>query len=152
MDENKPYKRHAIQLTDLRVSELSIVVDLSVPRDASISGFNIETGRSAYDDSTKQIQVKMRVTMGPQEGEQAPFQLVAELHANFEVDESRFEVRHINDWADKNAPLVLYPYLREQVYSLTSRAGFQEALLPLIEIPTFKIGPKLDPDSKLEIK
>lgn len=143
MEERKPYKPHAIQLTDLRVSELSIQVDLSVPRDASIGGFNIETGRSVYDHEAHQIQVKMRVSMGNQEGETSPFQLTVELHGNFEVDESAFDIKFIEDWADKNAPLVLYPYVREQVYSLTSRAGFPEALLPLLEIPTFRIGPAI---------
>lgn len=144
MEEKQPYKLHAIQLTDLRVSELSIHVDLSVPRDASIGGFNIETGRSAYNHEEHQIQVKMRVSMGAQEGESSPFQLAVAIHGNFVVDESRFDIKFIEDWADKNAPLVLYPYLREQVYSLTSRAGFPEALLPLIEIPTFRIAPPFD--------
>jgi preprotein translocase subunit SecB len=139
MEEKKPYNLHAIQLNELRVSELSIQVDLSVPRDAPIGSFGIETGRSEYDKDAHQIQVKMRVLMGKDEQEKTPFQLTVELYGLFEVDESRFDVRFIEDWAEKNAPLVLYPYLREQVYSLTGRAGFPEALLPLFEIPTFRV-------------
>jgi preprotein translocase subunit SecB len=139
MDEQKrPYKLHAIQLKELRISELSIKVDLSVPRDAEIGGFAIETGRSDYDTVSHQIQVKMRVAMGMDETENAPFQLVVELNSMFSVDESNFNVQYVHDWAEKNAPLVLYPYIREHVYTLTSRAGFPEALLPLIEIPTFR--------------
>lgn len=139
MEEQKqPYKLHAIQLNELRVSELSIQVDLSVPRGADIGSFNIETGRSTYDPETHQIQVKMRVAMGKDEQKKTPFQLVVELHGLFEVDEEKFNVQFIEDWAEKNAPLVLYPYIREHVYTLTGRAGFPEALLPLIEIPTFR--------------
>jgi preprotein translocase subunit SecB len=141
MEETKPYKLHAIQLTDLRISELAIQVDLSVPRETESSGFNIETGRSDYDANAHQIQVRMRVMMGHEEGKKSPFQLAVELHGNFVVDESQFDIKFIEDWAERNAPLVLYPYLREQVYSLTSRAGFQETLLPLFEIPTFRMVP-----------
>jgi len=49
----------------------------------------------------------------------------------FEVDEDKFPFKFIQNWAEKNAPLILYPYLREQVFSLSSRAGFGGTLLPL---------------------
>lgn len=136
--KQKPYKMHAIQLKDLRVSELSISVDLSMPRTEHVDVFTMETGRSPYDTDTHQIQVKIRVVMGD-ENEKSPFRLAVELHGLFEVDETKFDVKFIEDWAEKNAPLVLYPYIREHVYSLTGRAGFPEARLPLIEIPTFRV-------------
>jgi preprotein translocase subunit SecB len=135
----KPYPLHAIQLLELRVADLAIHVDLSAPKDAEVGDFTMETGRSVYDVERKQIQVKVVVRMGMDESEKAPFKLEVALHALFEVDESRFDVKHIESWADKNAPLVLYPYVREHVYALTGRAGFPQALLPLLEIPTFKV-------------
>lgn len=133
------YKLHAIQLVELRVAELALKVDLSYPKTADLGTFTIETGRSEYDKDKHEIQVRMKVVSG--NDEDAPLALVVEMHARFEVDESRFDVQFIEDWADKNAPLVLYPYVRENVYALTARAGFSEALLPLLEIPTFRIEP-----------
>ncbi len=32
--------------------------------------------------------------------------------------------------------MILQPYLREHVFALTARAGFQPLILPLIEVPT----------------
>jgi preprotein translocase subunit SecB len=132
------YKLHAIQLVDLRVAELAIKVDLSFPKDANLGSFTIETGRSNYDREKHQIQVMMKVMSGYDE-EKTPLKLVVELHARFEIDESSFDIQYVEDWAERNAPLVLYPYARENVYALTARSGFSEALLPLIEIPTFRV-------------
>lgn len=147
MEEKKPYSFHAIQLHELRIAELSIQVDLSVPRDATVGAFSIESGRSDYDRESRQIQVRMSVLIGHDEQaqEQAPYKLKVELHGLFKVDDTRFSPDNVEDWAEKNAPLVLYPYLREQVYSLTGRAGFTETVLPLFEVPTYRIVPPTNP-------
>jgi len=138
--ENKKqgYKLHAIQLVELRVVELGLKVDTSFPKESELGSFTIETGRSNYDSEKHQIHVSMRILSGNEE-EESPLKLIVELHGRFEVDESRFAVEHIEHWAENNAPLVLYPYMRENVYALTARAGFGEALLPLIEIPSFRV-------------
>ena len=65
--------------------------------------------------------------------------LKVEFHGRFKVDESSFPMDRLDHWADHNAPMVLYPYIREHVYSLTSKVGLPEGLLPLIEIPTFRV-------------
>ncbi|KAB8063210.1 MULTISPECIES: protein-export chaperone SecB [Janthinobacterium] len=135
--KKKEYKLHAIQIIELRVAELSIKVNLEAPRDSELPEFTIETGRSNYDPETQQIQVRMRIVAG--EGEDDVLSLKVELHGRFKVDETRFPIDQISHWADHNAPIVLYPYIREQVYSLTSKVGLPEGLLPLIEIPTFKV-------------
>lgn len=140
--QEKRYKLHAIQLKNVRVSDLSIHVNLSAPKDAEGGSFTMETGRSAYDKELKQIQVKVAVKIGQDDDKNAPFTLEVVLHGLFSVDETRFNPEFVEDWAEKNAPLVLYPYVREQVYALTARTGFNEALLPLLEIPTYKITPQ----------
>ena len=137
--KDKPYSLHAIQLVALRVCDLAIHVDLSVPKDAETGAFTLETGRSGYDAEEKKIQVKLTVRVGADENAKPPFKLEVSIHGTFQIDESRFPAKFVEDWAEKNAPLILYPYAREQVYSLTQRAGFSEALLPLLEIPTFRI-------------
>ena len=60
-----------------------------------------------------------------------------EILGLFNVDDERFPIKSVHSWAKQNAPLILYPYLREQVFSLTSRAGFEGTLLPLFQVPTF---------------
>ena len=59
----------------------------------------------------------------------------------FKVDETKFAKADIDDWANRNAPFILYPYLREQAYTLTVRCGFPGIIIPLLEVPTFKIEP-----------
>lgn len=138
--QERRYSLHAIQLENVRVSDLSIHVDLSVAQDTPRGSFTMETGRSTYDRELKQIQVKVAVKIGPEDDKKAPFSLEVVLHGLFSVDDTRFDPNFVEDWAEKNAPLVLYPYVREQVYALTTRTGFGEAaLLPLLEIPTYKV-------------
>jgi preprotein translocase subunit SecB len=74
--------------------------------------------------------------------EGALFDLLVELMGVFEVvnddPESGFNVEFIKQWARENAPMILYPYVREQMYGLTSRAGYSGVILPLMELPTIK--------------
>lgn len=139
MAGNKAYKPHAIQLIELRVAELAFKVNLSAPKDSALEEFSIATAHSDYDAEKHQIRVKMRVVSGDDDDEDSILNLKVELLGVFEIDEKEFPVDKVIHWAEHNAPLVLYPYVRENVYSLTSRAGFTEALLPLIEIPTFRV-------------
>lgn len=139
------YNKHAIQLVALEVLELSIkrnpeYVEPDQP-DAETS-FSISRGHSEYDQDEHKIGVTLSVEIGlNQEMSALPFILRAEILGIFDVDESKFPILHIKHWAENNAPLVLYPYLREQVHGLTIRAGQPGLLLPLFEVPTFKINP-----------
>jgi preprotein translocase subunit SecB len=141
MASNGTYNKHAIQLVKLRVLELALKVNnLAAPKDSEFGEFSIETAHSAYNHEKRQINVRMRVISGePNSDEENIINLKVEVLGVFDVNENAFPMDKINHWADFNAPLVLYPYVREHVYSLTSRAGFTGALLPLLEIPTFKV-------------
>ncbi|MHB9840554.1 protein-export chaperone SecB [Paraburkholderia terrae] len=135
----QPYPLHAIQLVDLRVIELNLKANLDVEKDAPAGNFELGTGHGKYDQDTHRIQVKVSASLGQEDGSRAPFVLKVELIGLFTVDPDRFPAEHVAKWASTNAPLVLYPYLREQVYGITSRAGFNATLLPLLEIPTFRL-------------
>jgi preprotein translocase subunit SecB len=63
-----------------------------------------------------------------------------EILGRFSIDTKAFPVEHVPEWARTNAPIMLFPYLREHVYSLTLRAGFKPAVLPLITVPTIRVG------------
>lgn len=138
--EEKKYQGHPIQLVHLKVTKLFIEPNLDVKQDleTDTGKFSLVTGHGDYDEEDKIITVSTGAKISSEDGDN-PFDLDIELLGIFEVDEDRFPLIHIEDWAKRNAPIILYPYLREHVYSLTTRCGFTGALLPLLEVPTFKI-------------
>lgn len=135
-------KRHPIQLIKLSVRELSI--RSNVPPDAGLQAdsesCSIKIGSTDYDDDQKVIIVSIRLESGTGSSDvEAPFEMEIELVGFFQVDENRFPVERLPDWARHNAPYILLPYLREHAYSLSARCGFKPLLLPLLELPTIKI-------------
>lgn len=153
------YKRHSIQLQSLQVIELSLKVldQVAIDRsdDFTPEGFAIETGYSPYDEDNESIAVRMRVVVGDDdlsqdasgledssvnENSENPLYIHVEVQGVFTVDPEHFPIQHIEDWAAKNAPLILYPYVREHVFALSARANIKPLLLPLFEVPTYKIS------------
>lgn len=133
---------HPIQLKSLGVRELSIISNVPPDREieADVNQCSIRIGITDYDSKTKAIMVTLRLEYGTKRDDvDAPFTLKIEIVGFFEVDESQFPVQHISHWASNNAPLILYPYLREHAFGLSSRCGFRPLLLPLLEVPTFKL-------------
>jgi len=140
MSNDNKFKKHPIQLVDLKILTLSINVDpLKDKRKLPDSGqFRLYHGHSEFNHESSQIGVKVGVAIDSEEDD-SPFDLKVELMGVFDVDQSEFNITYVDDWSSKNAPLVLYPYLREHVHALTSKAGFDGLLLPLFVVPTFKI-------------
>jgi preprotein translocase subunit SecB len=138
-------KPHAIQLVSLKFSDIEIHTDMGQERDATPPQLGLENSRTAYDAETRRIQVRLRAFSGIDNPEHrtvvegTPYWFVITVHGMFEVDTTRFKAEHVEPWAETNAPLVLYPYVREVAFSLTGRMGFPEAILPLMEIPTFRV-------------
>lgn len=136
---DKP-KRHAIQLRKLKVMELFLRIDTEKNQDKlpDSGAFNFYHGYSPFDEKENIIAIKVGISIDSKIDD-TPFDLRVELVGFFEVDLENFSKEDIPKWATRNAPLILYPYLREQSYSLTNRAGYEGFLLPLFEIPVFKI-------------
>ncbi|ELL4669321.1 protein-export chaperone SecB [Vibrio fluvialis] len=146
MSEQKAaYNYHPIQLRSVKVLELFIAANPNcAPSESEEDKFGFYHTHSDYNAETKTFVVKVAAVIGKEEYEEGEeptteFDLRAELLGVFEVDEDNFSVENIDAFASKNAPLVMYPYLREQVFSLTTRAGFDGAVLPLFEVPVFKL-------------
>ncbi|MBE4585482.1 hypothetical protein BOO29_10965 [Vibrio navarrensis] len=146
-EEKATYNYHPIQLRDVKVLELFISANPSCMSDKE-SGCEIENGEfsfyhthSKYNEEAKSFIVKVAAVIGREDEEEptTEFDLRAELLGVFEVDEDHFPVEQIEAFASQNAPLIMYPYLREQVYSLTTRAGFDSTVLPLFVVPPFKL-------------
>jgi preprotein translocase subunit SecB len=134
-DKQKGYANHPIQLRSLKVLELSIkVIPEHTQLEPNVENFSLFQGHSEYEPKDKTITVRIGVEMAQEE---LPFELRVEILGIFEVDEDQFPLKFVHNWAEQNAPLILYPYLREHVFSLSSRAGFGGTLLPLFQVPTF---------------
>ncbi|HHF0508394.1 protein-export chaperone SecB [Vibrio antiquarius] len=146
-EEKATYNYHPIQLRDVKVLELYISANPSCLADEDSecddsSDFGFYHTHSEYNEQAKSFIVKVAAIIGREDEDDEPtteFDLRVELLGVFEVDEERFPIEHINDFASKNAPIIMYPYLREHVFSLTTRAGFDSAVLPLFEVPVFKL-------------
>ncbi|NQT68698.1 MAG: protein-export chaperone SecB [Desulfobacteraceae bacterium] len=133
-------KLHAIQLSSISVVELYIRTnqypDPSIKLE--LDDVPMLIGHSEYDEESNSIQVSAKIEIGIEEGsdKKTPYSLRVELVGDFFVDETEFPIAQIYDWAARNAPMILQPYLREHVFALTARAGFNPLILPLIEVPT----------------
>lgn len=68
------------------------------------------------------------------EKDKAPFRLIVELVGVFTIGDE-FPEDKIDHFAKYNAPIILMPYIRENVYSLAIRAGI-DIYLPLVQVPT----------------
>ncbi len=135
---------HPIQLISINIDELYVKVKKH-PQSADLTlgteEFKLRTGSSKYDEENHIIQVGVKLEIGGEEDQKSPFDMKIAISGVFKVDETKFEKGHLDDWAKRNAPLILYPYLREQAYALTARCGFPGIILPLLQVPTFKIEP-----------
>jgi preprotein translocase subunit SecB len=117
------------------------------------SEFTWKRAHGAYDEERHVIEVSAQIEYGIETKADEPvaYSLRVHLMGQFQVDEARFDKGKIDKWARVNAPFILYPYLREHVFALTARAGFNPVLLPLLELPTLKIEPQLSMPAVAEV-
>lgn len=139
MSQMDSFKTHPIQLDQIKVLELSLVANLENQQEEppTEGEFNLYHGHSKFNSEERKVAVKIGLKIDST-NTNSPFYLNIEILGIFSVSED-FDDRHVDSWAKKNGPLVIYPYLREHAYSLTSRAGFEGIILPLFEVPAFKI-------------
>ena len=141
-DEPLALDSHPIQLSYLGVKELYLRSRVSPTNSIEItsSDYDLFVAHSGYDRELKRIRVGVKVEMGMRNreggsGPTLPYELRVELFGDFVVDDARFVADSVEDWAERGAIYILYPYVREHVFSLTARAGCKPALLDLIGLP-----------------
>ncbi|NVM21630.1 MAG: protein-export chaperone SecB [Desulfobacterales bacterium] len=146
MKKKRLFKPHPINVESVHPRQLSIEALVPPSQDVDVDDLplTISVGHSEYDAKRKAFSATLRLQTpkNTPQAEELPFSLKVEIWAAFSVDETRFSKDDVQDWATRNAPFVLYPYLREHVYALTARCGFRPLLLPLVEVPTFKLAPQ----------
>lgn len=148
------FKLHPIQLRALQVLRLSIEVHdpaRAMSDDYELVEYALETGRSDYNPEDSTIHVMMRIRCGKfaideeltssrkEKFENQPVSFLVEVGSIFDVDAEVFPLNQVDRFAEQNAPLIIYPYVREQVYGLSTRVGIKPMLLPLFEVPAFKL-------------
>ncbi len=130
---------HPIQLSYVGVKEITFRsprLPSALNADA-IEGPTFAVGRSDYDPEAKTIQVINRIEMSLPGTETFVFRV--ELVSEFKVDDTVFPAEKVNDWADRAAFYVVFPYLREEVYALSVRVGMKPIILPLLQLPTYRL-------------
>lgn len=137
------YKLHAIQLENITVLKLNIERNLDYCKDSEdqTNEFELSHISSLFTEEDKKVAVKVKAVIGKfsdDDCRNSLYNLYVELLGIFEVDTDRFDIKYIELFCKQNAPLILYPYLKENVYNLTIRCGFDGALLPMFEIPKYK--------------
>jgi preprotein translocase subunit SecB len=136
-------KTYPIQPLFIAVRELHAVTHR--PHIGTLEGIEkkvqIETGVANYKPEEKTIQISVGIEIGSKDPKgEVPFYLYVQIVGEFQVDDQRFPVHRISEWAEKNAPMILWPYVREQVYSLSARCNVGPIFLPLVEVPVFTMG------------
>ncbi|MEI7812437.1 MAG: hypothetical protein WCJ01_08420 [Ignavibacteria bacterium] len=141
-ETNFQLKLHPIKLKSVNITEISIKLKKHPSEIIFENGeFNFSSGKSEYNAANHLIAVFVKVEIGYEAGtKNSPVMLRVELFGEFEVDETNFDIQELGSWADNNAPVLLFPYLREHVYSLSLRSGLTPIILPLIEVPVFNLN------------
>ena len=134
---------YPIQTTFIAVREIHFVSHRPPSPKDQIEQSTISISQSAtpFNETTRRVQVTLTAEFGA--GTEPvpnppPFTVRVAMTAEFVIDPS-FPADKINLWVTKNSPFVIYPYLRERLYYITSQGGYPPILLPLMQIPTIRI-------------
>ena len=128
-------KHHPIQLVKVQIKELQILVNdpAECEKDNLEAQISYRVGSNQFDNEEKVLMAGFKCLINT-ENDNAPFSLVVELIGVFTVSDE-FPEDKIEHFARYNAPIILMPYVRENVHSLDIRAGV-DIYLPLVQVPT----------------
>ena len=130
-------ENHPSQLVELVTREL--ILDLRNPNEARQENLQVEIryslGSSEYNTETKSIVVGLICEINPQNLD-APLYIKVHIAGIFEVDDEKFPMDKLDHWSKHNAPILLMPYVRENLHSLSTRAQ-ANIILPLVVLPVF---------------
>lgn len=139
MSENIFKAIHAIQLESVSTRELFICINGPVDDEAlslCLENIQLQSAHGNFNSDNKSIDVGLRLAIGMDENNELPISIRIEIVGSFVIDTDQFDEDKIESWADRNAPMILYPFVREHGYGLTTRCGLPPLLLPLVQVPT----------------
>jgi preprotein translocase subunit SecB len=125
---------HPIQLVKIDTKELSVVInDLKITKEKNLEAqVTYKMGFNQFDVEEKVLTVGFKCLLN-EDVDEAPFQITVELIGVFTIGDE-FPSDKIENFAKGNAPLILMPYIRESIYTLSSRTGL-DIILPLVQVP-----------------
>jgi preprotein translocase subunit SecB len=142
---------YPIQVTFITVREVHFISHRPPSPNDKIeeSTISIRQAATPFNEATRRVQVTLNAEFGRSPEPQPnppPFSVKVAMTGEFVIHPS-FPSDKINLWVTQNSTFVIYPYLRERLYYLTSQAGYPPILLPLLQIPTIKVEAQRAPHS-----
>jgi preprotein translocase subunit SecB len=128
-------KHHPIQLVELEIKELGLLVrdPVASQQDQLEAEIMYQVGSHKFDEDANVAAVGFKCLINS-ENEDAPFTISVHLIGIFTVG-ADFPKEKVDHWSQHNAPLILMPYIRENVHALAMRARIR-LYLPLVQVPT----------------
>ena len=151
--DSKDLKRYPIQLRMVTIKELFFEAFRPLSPDFELGADKIKIASSfaAPDQDDAELQIGIGFSFcdeepAGQEGvdpedDSRELKMRVRIVGHFAVDKAKFPMDRLEEWSRYNAPMILYPFLREQVYSLTARCAVRPLILPLVYLPTMNIAP-----------
>lgn len=132
---------HAIQLLTVETRELYIRLNSPIPEDfETLCSENLEivSAHSEFNKDESIIHVGLRLSLGMDldSEETLPVSMRVEVSGTFSVNTEDFPEDKIDSWADKNAPYILYPFMRENCFTLSTRCNIPAIIIPMVQVPT----------------
>jgi preprotein translocase subunit SecB len=128
-------KKHPIQLVEIRVNDLTFKRMKYSDGELDVS-FQIATGKAEFAPDSDIIKCGIKAECQGKQGSEIEFLLNVEIIGIFAIDKPNFSAETVPLWQEKNAPFILMPFLREQVYGLSIRAGLPPIIIPMAVVPT----------------
>lgn len=130
-----------IQLVNIGVGEIHCTSSgFPLSSVCPIESYNLSIGHSDYEPASGKIQITVNfesIDDASKETINTDFKLVVRIHGEFEAidDKDTFDTEKMGKWASTNGIAILLPFLRDIIYTLTSKSGYKPFILPLMEIP-----------------
>lgn len=128
-------KKHPIQLIDIRVNDITFK-----RMNDSVGEINVTSrvafGKAVYSPDVEIIKCGVKAECQGKHDNEIEFILTVEIIGIFSIEKATFSIDMVPAWQEKNAPYILMPFLREQVYSLSLRTGIPQIIIPMAIVPT----------------
>lgn len=129
-------QNHPIQLMKVDIKELFFKSNESSDPNYEFPEDHIRVGIGCSEPSEQDFfSIGIKISLGSEEDQSNKYFAKIELIGHFYIDTENFKLEHLPSWTKNNAPIVLLPFIREHLYSITLRAGFKPFILPLIQVP-----------------
>ncbi len=137
---------HPVQLKSAEVNEIQFKSNLVSLKGIKVSEFTLSFARSDYVEEDRCIDILLGFEAGDVDLGKEKYFIKVLLRGRL-ITSAEMPREKVEAWAEKAAPFVLMPYLREQVYSLSVRCGMSPVTVPLYQVPMQ--GPALDAPKKI---